>query len=584
MSVIYTRASKGAALTWQEGDDNITNLNNDKIESVSEDTSPQLGGDLDVAAFSIVSTNNNNIQITPDGSGKISLDGVRWPKVSTGGSGGEVQGTVTAIDDQRTPNTITLSNFGGISVGNAVIFTGTQVSSAGLVENQPYEIAADLGGGTYEIADPIDNNPALIQLTDVAPYTDLNYTVTTSGGGGGELVGGEVLTYNTDGDLTWTQPAGGGGGSLNDLSDVNAPSPGNNSVLAFNTGTNQWEAQSLPASGASALTELNDTNITAPANNNVLRYDGTNWVNTAQTNLAAGSATNIQQNTTTTNTTYYPLLSNASTNGSRTPLFDTRVAFIRTAGASQLDLGTSSDIEGQIRLWSNDGGSTNIRGGTSTGTLTFRLPSTAGSSGQVLSTNGSGTLSWVTRATSSGVTSVSGTGTVNGLTLSGTVTTTGSLTLGGTLSLVSPPAIGSTTANTGRFTTLTLTDSLVSESNSNITLEPNGTGRTVANRLNYNEAIHSIGTTSGTVAPDAANGNVQTITLDGNLTLNAFTNPVAGQSITLIVNTGGTGRTLTSSMKFAGGEKTLSTTNTTDIVSVFYDGTNYWASLSNDFK
>ena len=52
------------------------------------------------------------------------------------------------------------------------------------------------------------------------------------------------------------------------------------------------------------------------------------------------------------------------------------------------------------------------------------------------------------------VTSVGGTGTVNGLTLTGTVSTTGNLTLGGTLSLVSPPAIGSTTPNTGAFTTL----------------------------------------------------------------------------------------------------------------------------------
>jgi hypothetical protein len=372
--------------------------------------------------------------------------------------------------------------------------------------------------------------------------------------------------------------------SIGDLSNVDLTGIGNGEVLVWDSINSKFVAGTASGGGAAALNELSDVSITSLANTDVLRYNGTNWVNTAQTNLAAGSATNIQQNTTTTNTTYYPLLSNASTNGSRTPVFDTRVAFIRTAGASQLDLGTSGDIEGQIRLWSNDGGSTNITGGTSSSNLTFRLPSTAGSSGQVLSTNGSGTLSWVTRATSSGVTSVSGTGTVNGLTLTGNVTTTGSLTLGGTLSLVSPPDIGSTTANTGRFTTLTLTDSLVSESNGNIALAPNGTGKTVANRLNYNEAVHSLGTTSGTVAPDAANGNVQTITLNGNLTLNAFTSPVAGQSITLIVNTNGTGRTLTSTMKFAGGEKTLSTTSTTDIISVFYDGTNYWASLGKDFK
>jgi hypothetical protein len=124
---------------------------------------------------------------------------------------------------------------------------------------------------------------------------------------------------------------------------------------------------------------------------------------------------------------------------------------------------------------------------------------------------------------------------------------------------------------------------IVSVSDGNIVLAPNGTGMTMLNNIEYNEKVHSLGTTSGTVAPNVANGNVQTITLNGNLTLNAFTSPVAGQSLTLIINTGGTGRTLTSTMKFAGADKTLSATNTTDIISIFYDGTNYWASLSKGF-
>ena len=125
--------------------------------------------------------------------------------------------------------------------------------------------------------------------------------------------------------------------------------------------------------------------------------------------------------------------------------------------------------------------------------------------------------------------------------------------------------------------------SIVSVSNGNIVLEPNGTGQTVIKNLEYNENIYSLGTTSGTITPNVANGNVQTITLNGNLTFSAFTSPVAGQSLTLIVNTGGTSRTLTSTMKFAGGSKTLSTTSTTDIITVFYDGTNYWASLAKGF-
>jgi hypothetical protein len=296
------------------------------------------------------------------------------------------------------------------------------------------------------------------------------------------------------------------------------------------------------------------------------------------------------------------------------------------------------------------------------------------------------------------VTSVGGTGTVNGLTLTGSVTSTGNLTLGGTLDLSAPPAIGGTTANTGRFSGLTLTGNIVSESNGNITVTPNGTGRvvidgltypkidgtngqvlttngsgglsfttvsggsgssnldgltdvtitgtpslgqilrytannvwenqapgflnavqgdsapnlggnlnvngnqivsasngnisiqpngtgqTLIKNLEYNENVFSLGTTSGTITPDAANGNVQTITLNGNLTFSAFANPISGQTITLIITTGGTGRTLTSTMLFAGGSKTLSTTSTVDILTVSYIGTTYYASLVKDYK
>jgi hypothetical protein len=125
---------------------------------------------------------------------------------------------------------------------------------------------------------------------------------------------------------------------------------------------------------------------------------------------------------------------------------------------------------------------------------------------------------------------------------------------------------------------------IVSVSDGNIVIAPNGTGMTQLNNIEYHEKIHSLGTTSGTITPNVANGNVQTITLNGNLTFSAFTSPIAGQSLTLIINTGGTGRTLTSTMKFAGGSKTLSTTSTTDVITVFYDGTTYWASLATDFK
>ena len=125
--------------------------------------------------------------------------------------------------------------------------------------------------------------------------------------------------------------------------------------------------------------------------------------------------------------------------------------------------------------------------------------------------------------------------------------------------------VGATTPTTGTFTTLT------------------STGRTVIKDLT--ETVYTL-SYSATITPNVANGTVQVVTLTGNVTFSAFTSPVAGQSLTLIVKQDATGnRTLTSTMKFSGGSKTLSTAaNSVDIITVFYDGTNYWASLGKDFK
>ena len=93
---------------------------------------------------------------------------------------------------------------------------------------------------------------------------------------------------------------------------------------------------------------------------------------------------------------------------------------------------------------------------TAADTTTFLA---AGSNGQVL-TLAAGLPSWAT-PTAGTVTSVGGTGTVSGISLSGTVTSTGNLTLSGSLDLTAPPAIGGTTANTVRGTTITATTKFV---------------------------------------------------------------------------------------------------------------------------
>ncbi len=119
MSTIVTRSGKGSALTHTEGDANFTNLNTDKLENitsesigslsdvnisgasdgqvltynnsqsrfepqtlssggisnVSEDSSPQLGADLDMNGQDIVTTSNADVEIAPNGTGHLVVKG-----------------------------------------------------------------------------------------------------------------------------------------------------------------------------------------------------------------------------------------------------------------------------------------------------------------------------------------------------------------------------------------------------------------------------------------------------------------------------------------------------------------------------
>jgi len=116
MATIVTRSGKGSALTHTEMDNNITNLNTDKLETsggtmsgaiamgtnkitglgdptaaqdaatkayvdtnaggdVVDDTTPQLGGNLDVNGNDIVSTSNGDIELDPNGSGVVVFKG-----------------------------------------------------------------------------------------------------------------------------------------------------------------------------------------------------------------------------------------------------------------------------------------------------------------------------------------------------------------------------------------------------------------------------------------------------------------------------------------------------------------------------
>ena len=78
------------------------------ISDIVSDTTPQLGGDLDVNGNAIVSASNGNIAITPNGSGKVILDGLSHPTAD--GSAGQVLTTDGSGNLSFTSKTVDTTN------------------------------------------------------------------------------------------------------------------------------------------------------------------------------------------------------------------------------------------------------------------------------------------------------------------------------------------------------------------------------------------------------------------------------------------------------------------------------------------
>jgi hypothetical protein len=100
------------------------------ITDLVQDTTPQLGGNLDINTFSIVSTSNGNINITPNGTGKVVLDGISYP--DTDGTNGQFLRTNGSGVLSFGSTTLTYSSGTATGNGSTTAFT---ISSGRTVED-----------------------------------------------------------------------------------------------------------------------------------------------------------------------------------------------------------------------------------------------------------------------------------------------------------------------------------------------------------------------------------------------------------------------------------------------------------------
>ena len=129
--------------------------------------------------------------------------------------------------------------------------------------------------------------------------------------------------------------------------------------------------------------------------------------------------------------------------------------------------------------------------------------------------------------------------------------------------------------------------------NANFTNLANGSAMTTptfdsmsATNLKQVSGLYDNGNSGSSITINWANGDRQKLTVSANTTL-SFSGAVTGQIVTLLINENGTGNfTITlPSVKWPNGVSGSFTTTASaiNVLSLFYDGTNYLASLQPGF-
>lgn len=151
------------------------------IIELLDDTTPQLGGDLDVNGQSIVSTSAGDISITPDTTGSVVIDGLNWP---------QADGTSNQV--------LTTDGLGQLS------FSSAAGGLANVVEDLTPQLGGDLDVNGQSIVSVSAGNIAITPDTTGSVVLDgLNWPQADG-------TNGQVIVTDGLGQLSFANQTGGG--------------------------------------------------------------------------------------------------------------------------------------------------------------------------------------------------------------------------------------------------------------------------------------------------------------------------------------------------------------------------------------
>jgi hypothetical protein len=232
---------------------NLSSLNNDLsfLSNVVEDTTPQLGGNLDVNGNSITSASNGDIELAPDGNGSVKIKGN-----ATSGSGRLILNceqnthgiTLKGPPHSATANyTLTFPNTDGNA--NQVLKTDGSGALDWVDQTAAPAAASETVAGVIEIATNAEAAAATATDKALVPSNISSLELSDMD----NTTSGFIANINSE--------------SLNDLSDVNftAGAGIDNYVLTYDHANTRWQAEAAAGGGGSApdvVTDSSGTNTT----------------------------------------------------------------------------------------------------------------------------------------------------------------------------------------------------------------------------------------------------------------------------------------------------------------------------------